>query len=339
LLLVWRDGIPASYLPLYPILGFGLGDAGLATLAADVSLLAGIAPFRGFLLATLASEGLLTLALYALVRRFWPEAWAAWGAVSVTAVGLFGLARSEGQGGATMALALAVGGASLVLHARGRPACVAAGALWAGGSVVSAPVVLTAGLATAVVILAKRGRLWLGGPGLAVAVAGLLAAPVLWRTTERSWPGFLPLALVLLIVAGIARTAGPWSRRKLSASAIAGYGALSLAVTLADWRLRSMRVLVSADDLAAAAWLQSHSRAMDVVCAGDEAARAWIPALAGRAASPPRWPPSVRAGRLAPPLAACRFFWGPVGSTSPAAFRQGGVAVTRLRAAAASDRP
>jgi hypothetical protein len=336
LLLVWRDGLPASYLPLYPILGFGLGDAGLATLAADVSLLAPIAPYRALLLATLASEGLFVLAVFALARRFWSASWSALGAVTLSALGLLLLARAEAAGGTPLALALVTSGAALVLHARGRSARVAAGVLWAGAVAVSPPLAAAGGVATAATLVATRRSL--GRVALAACVASFFAAPLLWRSTDAgrlSAPDPLPTALVLLIVTLIPVTAGrwPWPDRKRWGLLVCG--CVAFLATGADWSARSARVTVSADDFAAGAWVRDNSRATDVVCAGDERTRAWIPALAGRAASPPRVPPSVRASRVGP-LARCRLLWGPAEPVaSPVAFREGGVTVTRLFPAAA----
>jgi hypothetical protein len=339
LLLEWRDGLPASYLPLYPILGFGLGDAGLATLAADISLLARIPPHRALLLATLASEGLFVLALFAFARRFWSASWSALGAVTLAALGLLVVARAEAAGGTPLALALVTSGAALVLHARGRSARVAAGVLWAGAAAACAPLAAAGGVATLATIVATRRSL--GRLGLAVFVASLFVAPLLWRSTDAgrlSAPDPLPTALLLLIVTLIPVTAGRWPWPDWKRWGFLVCGSVAFLATGADWSSRSARVAVSADDFAAGAWLRDHSGATDVVCAREESARAWIPALAGRAASPPRWPHSVRASRVAP-LAPCRFLWGPAGpAASPAAFRKGGVSVTRLFPAA-TDTP
>lgn len=334
LLLVWRDGIPASYLPLYPILGFGLRDSGLAGLAADVSLLAGMPAHRAFLLATLASEGLLTLALFAFARRFWPEAWSAVGSVAATALLLPGAAlTNETGGGVTMALAFAIGGAALVLCAHGRSACVAAGALWAGAAALSAGVLVAGGVLTLTAIIFGRGWRATGPLGLAASVAGLVLAPALWRTGQTGLPeppGLLAATLLLLVVAGIPVAGRLRSWPEATSLAFATSSLLFVGATLADWTLRSARVAVSADELAAAAWLRDHGRATDVVCANDEAARAWIPSLSGRAASPPWWPSSVRPSP-GPPLPACRFGWGPPGSHSwPEVFTQGRVSLARL---------
>jgi hypothetical protein len=343
LLLVWRDGLPSSSLPLYPLFGFGLGDSGLASFAADIALLAGLAPHRALLLATLASEGLLFVALFAFARRFWPETGAALAGVTGAALGLLAVARSEVDGGTLLSLAFAVGGASLVLHAQGRSPGVAAGALWAGAAA-TAPLLAFAGAAaTATTIAVRGGGRGIGRLALATVVAALLATPVLWGIADAGglrMPGLAPVALAFLVVTGIpvAAARGSWPAPKpwLAAALVA----TAMVATPADWMLRSARVRVSADELAAAAWLRDHSRPTDVVCARDEAARAWIPALAGRATSPPWWPASVRPSRLALPPSGCRFVWGPAGSGAvPATFRQGRVTVTRLPEGAPANGP
>jgi hypothetical protein len=342
LLLVWRDGLPASYLPLYSILGFGLVDSGLATFAADISLLGGVAPQRSLLLATLASEGLFIVALFAFARRFWPQVWASLGAVCVAALGLLVSAQWEGNSGAILASAFAVGGASLVLHARGRSARVAAGVLWAGGAAVSAFLVVAGGASTVATIVAKRAGRGLDKLVLATSVAALLAAPVVWRIADAGGlraSGLFPLAIALCVVMGIPTTVGRWPWFAPKAGTLTAFGVAALVATMADWNLRSAHVLVSADELAAAAWLRGHSRATDVVCARDEAGRAWIPALAGRATSPPRLPAAARPSGIGPPLSPCRFMWGPTARTPVAAFSQGRVSVLRLPEGAAPDGP
>lgn len=334
LLLVWRDGLPASYLPLYPILGFGLGDSGLAALAADLALLTGMAPHRALLLATLASEGLLVLALFAAARRSWPEPGSGTGAVTAAALGLLLAAGGGAPGGAVLSVALAIAGAALAVQAHDRSPRVAAGLLWAGALMLSAFLGLVAIAATGVAIAVTRGWRDLGRLGLPATVAALLAAPWLWRIAAASSPSVvagLPVVLLLVVVIGIPVAAAqrPWPGRK--PWLLAGGGAIVLAATLADWRWRSAEVRVTADGLAAAHWLQSHAGATARVCARDEAARAWIPALAGRAAIPPRWPESVRAPHLATALSACDFVWSEDGSPlAPAAFRQGRVSVSPM---------
>lgn len=49
-------------------------------------------------------------------------------------------------------------------------------------------------------------------------------------------------------------------------------------------------VMVSADDLAAMAWIRDHTRALEVVCNDDRTAGVWVPALAQRGISSPKTP-------------------------------------------------
>jgi hypothetical protein len=334
LLLVWRDGVPGSYLPLYPILGFGLGGAGLAALAADISLLAAVPPYRAFLLATLASEGLFILAVFALARRFWPESWALSSACTVAALALLAGVGRGGGGGEVLAMALAVAAASLVLHTRDRSPRVAAGVLGAGCAAVSALTGAVGVLATMAAIAATRGLRSLGGLGLPATLCALLATPLLWRITVAGRllpPSPLAAAFVFMVVFGVAvaaRGGGAWPPPP--AWVIAGTAAIAMVATAADWHTRSAQVLVTADDVAAAAWLQAHSRSTDVVCAQSEVARAWIPALAGRAASPPRWPSVFMASHIAGALPACTFVWAAAGSPHEAANQVGRVSLRRV---------
>src|SRR6266702_858251 len=64
-LLVWRDGLPLTYEPLVALRPFGAHAPALPALAADVSLLSGLAPAKAVLLAHQAAMGLLIVALQA----------------------------------------------------------------------------------------------------------------------------------------------------------------------------------------------------------------------------------------------------------------------------------
>ncbi len=65
-LVVWRDGIPASFEPLLPLEPVGAHAPALATLAADVSLLTGVDPGKAVLAVVAAAAGLLLVGLFAL---------------------------------------------------------------------------------------------------------------------------------------------------------------------------------------------------------------------------------------------------------------------------------
>jgi hypothetical protein len=60
-LVVWNDGIPSGYEPLLDLSPFGADAPALATLAADVALLSGLAPRPAMLLAGLSASYLLCL--------------------------------------------------------------------------------------------------------------------------------------------------------------------------------------------------------------------------------------------------------------------------------------
>src|SRR6266540_3974293 len=71
-LLVWRDGLPLTYEPLVSLRPFGAHAPALPALAADVSLLSGLAPAKAVLLAHQAAVGLLIVALHAFLVRLAP---------------------------------------------------------------------------------------------------------------------------------------------------------------------------------------------------------------------------------------------------------------------------
>ena len=107
LLVVGRDGLPETSAPLLPIASFGSDAPALASLAADVSLLSGLSAYRSAFLVSAAAYGLLQLALFDLLRRFF-EARAA-GLASVAALALARAPQSFfGWGGNVSVLALAL---------------------------------------------------------------------------------------------------------------------------------------------------------------------------------------------------------------------------------------
>ncbi len=68
-LVVWRDGLPATYEPLAPMRPFGAHAPALPALAADVSLLSGLPAAKSVLLVHQAALGLLLIGLFALLIR------------------------------------------------------------------------------------------------------------------------------------------------------------------------------------------------------------------------------------------------------------------------------
>lgn len=199
-LLVWRDGIPSSYEPLLPIHAFGAYTPGLHCLAADVSLLSGLAAYRSTLLVSAAAYGLLQLALFALLSRLFAPATA-----SLAAVLSLGMARvpqaffAWGGNPSTLALAFLVAAAALLVRGAGRSPAVAAGA-FLGAAVVSHSMVAAASVVCFPLVLdllrrgppAERLRV-LDRLATSAGVGLLAAAPFLVRLDftlaagERAW--------------------------------------------------------------------------------------------------------------------------------------------------------
>src|SRR5260221_3244318 len=108
-LLVWRDGLPTTYEPLAPGLPFGAHSPALPALAADVSLLSGLAPAKSLLLVHQAAHGLLPIALYSLLLRRLAAAVAALAAVLTVALARVPTAFAAfGDAGPLLALAFPV---------------------------------------------------------------------------------------------------------------------------------------------------------------------------------------------------------------------------------------
>ena len=200
LLLVWHDGLPRSYEPLLPIATFGAYTPGLHGLAADVALLSGLPAYRAAFLVAVAAHGLLQVALYAVLKRFFAP-----GVAALAAVLGLGMARVPqaflGWGGnpTVLALAFVVAAAALLARGTNRSPAVAAG-LFLGAAVVTHAMIAACALACAPLVLAVLGD---AGPAerplvrgrflMAGVVALLAAAPFLLRldftlsAAERAW--------------------------------------------------------------------------------------------------------------------------------------------------------
>jgi hypothetical protein len=200
LLLVWRDGIPQTYEPLLPIQAFGAYTPGLHGLAADVALLSGLPPYRAAFLVSAAAHGLLTVAAYAALSRFFDRPVAALAAV-------FGLGMARvpqaffgwGANPSVLALALITAAAALLARGSGRSPAVAAG-LMLGAAVVTHAMIAACAVAAAPLVV---GLVALSAPGerarvrqrlmAAAAVALLAAGPFLAQLdftvspAERAW--------------------------------------------------------------------------------------------------------------------------------------------------------
>jgi hypothetical protein len=181
--------------------------------------------------------------------------------------------------------------------------------LLAAGALAQPLVAGAVGLASAA--LALRGRPGSAGRlAAALALAALLAAPGLWPLARalsggeclavlRSVrPAELPAAAVGLLLAaaaapGLARLAGPLSpARRLAACALALVGSALLVVRLHGWIASGQLPAVTREALTR---VGKETGSLAVVCA-PEAARDWVPALAGRAAGEPGpWIPAMYA--------------------------------------------
>ncbi len=257
-LLVWRDGLPLTYEPLVSLRPFGAHAPALPALAADVSLLSGLAPAKAVLLAHQAAVGLLIVALHAFLVRLAPPGAppvAALGAVLAVALARVPAAFSIfGDGGPVFALAFAMAAAAWLRPTGRRSAAVAAG-LFLGASALAQPALALAAL----VALGLRLRPWRDGDvrdvrvrlGLAAALAIALAAPFLLRLaealslaeTEAAVPGARQVAppLAALFVAA----AVPWLARRLwpprrwAVLGLAGLGLAAVGSSVFDWSASS----------------------------------------------------------------------------------------------------
>lgn len=180
MLAVWRDGFPSSYEPLVPIPAFGAHAPGLPFLAADLSLVSGLAPHRAVALVSLVSAGLLVIAVAFLGRRMGHSALGGRTAFGVAAITLVLAARGgSAPGPAVLSAALALAAVAVVVRGSGRSPAVATGALLAAAFTVEAAVAGLAALAAA----------WCSEPSrrlLALTLALGLAAPRLLASL-RPW--------------------------------------------------------------------------------------------------------------------------------------------------------
>jgi hypothetical protein len=183
MLAVWRDGFPSTYEPLVPIPSFGAHAPGLPFLAADVSLVSGLAPHRAVALVSLASAGLLGIAVAFLAQRMASSALGIVGAIVVAATTLVLSARGAAvPGPAVLALAMGLACVALLVRGTGRSPAVAAGTFLAAAFTVEAAAPAVCALAIlAVARSPERSR-----PHVALTLALALAAPRLF-TAVRAW--------------------------------------------------------------------------------------------------------------------------------------------------------
>ena len=188
-LMVWHDGLPSTYVPLREAAGFGAHPHGLDALAADLSLLSGVAVSRAVVLAAAVARGLPVLGLYALlVRRIAPGTAALLTAAVAVVVSLIEAASAGADPAWSLALGFVLAAAGPLVGGRSRSGAVAAGA-FVGAALVTAPAVVGAGAAAGV---AAAAMAWTRTPreardalrrrlGLAAAAAAVTGAPYVVR--------------------------------------------------------------------------------------------------------------------------------------------------------------
>jgi hypothetical protein len=321
LLMVWRDGLPASYEPLLPIQGFGAYAPGLPALAADLTLLSGLPAYRATFLFSVVAAALLAVALFGLLARLLEARVAA-----VASVASLGLAPVAFDGPPTLALALALSGWALLLKGSGRSPPVAAGVFLGaalGADAATAAVVTVLGL----LVVARRPDSERLAAAAIAAVA--VSVPLLIRSGATLADTAGRLRLLSVLAAAVATTC--WIAGRLLPSKA---GALGIALLLGAATLRPAHAAwitpqqVTPDDFAAMAWLRDHAGPFDVVCNGPRPASLWIPALAEREIAAPELPaadaPKRRHAAHQPP---CAFSYASPRAGAPAAYQNASVAI------------
>ncbi len=296
LLMVWRDGVPATYLPLLPLHHFGADGTGVPGLAADVVLASGAPAARAALLVALAAGGLVVIAAYALGHAFRGRPRAAVGAV--IGLGVLGVPRptvASIGGDVSLAAALACAAAALLVRGSGRAPAFAAGMLLAAAcetepSTTLALLLLAPLAAWPALRRTPRERRAAGARwGIALAFGVLLCAPFLCRAglalEARHVAGAgcagAAIAAAPLVVAGLAGRRRGWSAAVLAVVAAAGLVGLWHEVSGAG-----VDPPLDAAQAEAIASIADRTNPLDVVCAGASRTRAWIPVLAQRRVHP-----------------------------------------------------
>jgi hypothetical protein len=317
-LLVWRDGLPATYEPLAPMRPFGAHAPALPALAADVSLLSGLPAAKSVLLVHQAALGLLLIGLFALLARRLAAPEAALAAVLTVALVRVPTAFAAfGDGGPLLALAFIAAATAWLQPGGHRSSAVAAGT-FLGASALAQPALTL----VAAVALGLRLRPWSDASlarirlALATGVALVLAAPLLWRLARAVSAGEAAASAAAPTVPAVAAVAAAfvvpvlvrrcWPPRRLPAAL--GLGALTAVAAWSareDWLARAGAPQPGGPDYAAIERVAARTRPLDTICIDPtDGAGLWIPALAGRAVSPP-WVPLVYRdeAREAPPCA------------------------------------
>jgi hypothetical protein len=332
-LALWQDGLPWSGEPLVPLEPVAAHAPALATLVADLSIVARLDPGDAAPWVLAATVALVLVGAYGLHATWAPADAAALGALVGLSLVPWPAALSVfGDVEALAALAFLLPAAALVVGHRSRSSAVAAGVLLGAGSLaqpVLAAVVVVASLAFAVArarepraaLLRVAAIVALGlataAPGLLRLARALSAAEVSdvvrsTRAAEVLWLALGILGAILPVLALQGPLGGRLGSGRVARPAIAVAAAVILLVRLCAW--------VGAGQLAPPVRAGLRSAAtivppLSALCAPD-GIRDFVPALAGRPAGEPGvWVPPPDADEWARRArVACGFTLGSDGS-------------------------
>ncbi len=313
-LVVWRDGVPASFEPLLPLEPWGAHAPALATLAADVSLLTGADAARALVALAAAALALALVSLFALLGVRVEPLPAAAGALAAFALAPWPLGLSLfGTCEALLALGFALQAAALVAGHASRASAAAAALLLAAAALAQPLVAALTGGALAAASAGVRGADGgADGRGRGRRVAGVLALSL-----ALAAPGLLPLAKalsanearaiqggvstgeLLAFIACVALAAAlprvlarPTRATRFARLALLVLGPPLVALRAHGWLASGVLPEPARAALARAAAITSP---LSTVCAAD-GVREFVPALAGRRPGEPGiWIPAVHA--------------------------------------------
>lgn len=302
-LVLWRDGLPLSAEPLLPLTPFTAHAPALSLLAADAAAQAAIDPARAVVMVLAAAAALVPIGLFALHgSRLRPPAAAVAAVLSLSLVPWPGFVAAWGAGPALLALGFVLPACALLLGHASRSSGWASALLCAAG-LLSQPLLVLAALA-AVAVCRRRppvarlagvasGALALALPVLVRAAGAVSSREWLWAVTSVTRREWLELAVGAGLLVCVPRLLAYWleggARGEGRGLLLLGVVAVLLLV------LRHGAWMGEARLTGAQRTLLERAQAtgpLEVLCApGDMAG--WLPALAGRAAEPVGWVPSV----------------------------------------------
>ncbi len=310
-LLVWRDGIPASFEPQLPLAPVGAHAPALATLAADVSLLTGVDPGPALVAVVLAAAGLLLVGLFSLHATWAPPRAAALGSLLALAVAPWpAFLAVWGAGEALVALVFLLPALALLLGHVSRSSAVAAATLLAASALAQPALAACSFVLASAVALTRRGRaipaarrlaasallaLVLAAPGLlplarAASARELLGVATASRTHELPPFAFGLLLAALAPLAFVQAAERPSAVSRAALAGVSMLAALLLVVRVHGWLASGQ---LSEGARAALSRAAAATTPLDSICAGG-AERDFVPALAGRSTGEPGpWIPWV----------------------------------------------